>query len=98
MQFTISFTLISILLAGGIAIAQAPSEPKNDIRPLKYVPKFSELFHNADRDGDGALTRTEAGEANMGRTVEYFNYIDTNHDGKVTLDEMRALIRNRITS
>jgi Ca2+-binding EF-hand superfamily protein len=98
MQFTISFTLMSMLLAGGIAIAQSPSEAQSQIKPLKYVPKLSELFYSADRDGDGALTRTEAGEANMGRTVQYFNYIDTNHDGKVTLEEMRALIRNRITT
>lgn len=38
-------------------------------------------FRGFDRDGDGALTREESGNAN------WFNLADENRDGKVTLDE-----------
>ena len=56
--------------------------------------KFQEYFNKADADGDGALSRSEA-ERGMPRIARKFDAIDTNHDGKVTPDEMRAWFQAR---
>jgi hypothetical protein len=49
---------------------------------------FAEHFHRADSDGDGGLTRPEADKA-LPRLGAKFDRIDTNHDGKLTPDELR---------
>ena len=49
---------------------------------------FAEHFRRADADGDGGLTRTEADKA-LPRLGGKFDRIDTNHDGKLTADELR---------
>ncbi|OGA74533.1 MAG: hypothetical protein A3G81_25455 [Betaproteobacteria bacterium RIFCSPLOWO2_12_FULL_65_14] len=56
--------------------------------------KFQEYFKRADADGDGALSRAEAGQG-MPRIARKFDAIDANRDGKVTQDEMRAWFQAR---
>ncbi|MGB5103541.1 MAG: EF-hand domain-containing protein [Steroidobacteraceae bacterium] len=46
-------------------------------------------FKSADKNGDGALDKTEA-EAGMPMLAEHFATIDADQDGKVTHEELRA--------
>ena len=51
--------------------------------------KAAERFKHADTDGDGAISRAEA-EKNAPRLAQKFDQIDSNKDGKLTQDELRA--------
>ena len=51
-------------------------------------------FAAADKDGDKALNLAEAQVA-FPRIAEDFSGIDTNNDGKVTPEELRALHKRR---
>ena len=94
MQYVLLSMLIGALLGGGMAVAQSPDEPAP--KQLRPVSKFSDQFKSADKDGDGALTRSEAQNANLTRLLDNFDRIDANKDGKVTRDEIRSLARARV--
>lgn len=96
MQYLLISMLLGALLGGGMAIAQSPAESTKDKKP-RYLAKFDEEFKAADTDGDGALTKTEAESAHMGRVVDNFDKLDVDKDGKVTRAEIRALVRSRFT-
>ncbi|MFH1045095.1 MAG: calcium sensor EFh [Pseudomonadota bacterium] len=51
--------------------------------------KAAERFRHADADGDGAISRAEA-EKHAPRLAQKFDQIDSNKDGKLTQDELRA--------
>ena len=51
--------------------------------------KAAERFKHADTDGAGAISRAEA-EKNAPRLAQKFDQIDSNKDGKLTQDELRA--------
>jgi len=51
--------------------------------------KAAERFRHADTDGDGAISRAEA-EQHAPRLARKFDRIDSNKDGKLTQDELRA--------
>ena len=51
--------------------------------------KAAERFRHADTDGDGAISRAEA-EKHAPRLAKKFDQIDSNKDGKLTQDELRA--------
>jgi Ca2+-binding EF-hand superfamily protein len=51
--------------------------------------KAAERFKHADKDGDGAISRAEA-EKFAPRLAKKFDLIDSNKDGKLTQDELRA--------
>lgn len=90
--------LIGALFGSGLAYTQVV--PGNESRPVraKYLAKFDAQFSSADKDGDGALSKAEAQNAGMGRVVENFDRLDANKDGKLTRDEIRAMIRSRVSS
>ncbi len=54
--------------------------------------KFDQYFRAADRDGDGALSRDEARQG-MPRLVSKFERIDTDHDGKITREEIQTYLQ-----
>lgn len=93
MQSTIILSLIAGVLAGGVAIAQSTETAKP-----RYVAKFDARFKAADRDGDGGLNRSEAQAAGLNRVVERFDHIDADHDGKVTMGELRNYLARRVSS
>ena len=52
--------------------------------------KAEQRWKDADKDGDGALTREEA-QASMPGLAERFEKFDSNGDGKIARDEMHNL-------
>lgn len=90
--------LIGAVFGSGLAYTQGV--PSNSGQPIraKYLSKFETQFSAADRDGDGALTRAEAEAGHLGGIVDNFDRIDANKDGKVTRDEIRAMLRSRVSS
>ena len=55
----------------------------------EWKQQFRDRWTAADKDGDGALDLAEA-QTSMPRLAENFSIFDTNNDGKVTQQEMRA--------
>ncbi|HJU72092.1 MAG TPA: hypothetical protein VJ603_09605 [Paucimonas sp.] len=97
MHSLLPFMLAGALLGTGLAIAQSSIEEPQNKSP-RYLASFNEQLRSADLDGDGALSKTEAEAAKMGRLLEHFDKLDTNKDGKLTRDEIRALVRMRLSS
>jgi Ca2+-binding EF-hand superfamily protein len=50
-------------------------------------------FRKADADGNGTLSRAEV-EKSMPRLAKHFDQIDTNKDGQLSHDEMKAAKKN----
>ena len=94
MTSTVAFSFFAILLAGGLVTARSATDNKSP----RYVAKFDAKFKAADRDGDNALTREEAGQAGMGRIVGRFDSIDSDKNGKVTRKELHTFLVNRLSS
>lgn len=92
------FMLAGALLGTGLAIAQSSTEEPPQNKLPRYLASFNEQLRSADLDGDGALSKTEAETAKMGRILDHFDKLDTNKDGKLTRDEIRALVRMRLSS
>jgi len=53
-------------------------------------------YRRADTDGDGMLSRAEV-ERGLPRLAKSFDAIDTNHDGRLSAEELRAWRRNART-
>ena len=80
--------LITVLLSASIgasaAFAQAPAEqPKGE-----RAHKMHERMKAADKDGDGKISRAEA--VAMPRLAKHFDEIDTNKDGFLSKEELKA--------
>lgn len=90
--------LAGAVLGTGLAVAQSSVEETHQKKPVGYLAKFDEQFKSADKDRDGALTKPEAESAGMGRVVNNFDKLDADKDGKVTRSEIRALLRQRLSS
>ncbi|WP_211097203.1 MULTISPECIES: EF-hand domain-containing protein [Oxalobacteraceae] len=97
MQSTFLLMVGAAVFGASMAVAQSATEPAAPRKP-HFLARFDEQFKAADKDGDGALSRTEAEAANWGRLTDNFDRLDTNKDGKVTRDEIRALVRQRVSS
>ena len=85
---TMNVALITALLSASIgasaAFAQAPAEqPKGE-----RAHKMHERMKAADKDGDGKISRAEA--VALPRLAKHFDEIDTNKDGFVSKEEMKA--------
>ena len=87
----VNATLLGALLAAGIgassAFAQAPVDPLKGDRGER-MHKMQERLKAADKDGDGKISRAEA--ASMPRLAKHYDEIDTNKDGFITREEMKA--------
>lgn len=76
--------LLSAAFGASAAFAQTPPEPPRGDR----AAKMQERLKAADKDGDGKISRAEA--AALPRIAKHFDEIDTNKDGFITREEMKA--------
>ena len=87
----VSLKLASVLLIAGFGAsavyAQTPPEPPKGDRANRAA-KMHERIKAADKDGDGKISRAEA--VALPRLAKHFDEIDTNKDGFITKDEMKA--------
>jgi hypothetical protein len=59
--------------------------------------QFEKRFHKADKDNKGKLSR-EAAYAEFPRMPEFFDEIDTNKDGFITLEEVNKAMERRVNA
>jgi Ca2+-binding EF-hand superfamily protein len=88
-----TFALVPFLVVG-VAQAADPtpaSAPMADQAQMHDQTRAQggERWKAADKDSNGTLSRAEA-EASMPHLAQNFDQVDTNHDGQVSRDEMRA--------
>ena len=76
--------LLSTSIGASAAFAQAPVEPAKGDREHR----MHERLKAADKDGDGRISREEA--IALPRLAKHFDEIDTNKDGFITKEEMKA--------
>ena len=64
----------------------------------EYDPvKFEKRFHHADKDKNGKLSREEA-YAEFPRMPEFFDELDANKDGFITLKEVHDAMERRVNA
>ena len=80
--------LLSASIGASSAFAQAPAQAPTDAPKGERAHKMHERMKAADKDGDGRISRAEAAE--LPRLARHFDEIDTNKDGFITKEEMRA--------
>ncbi len=62
----------------------------------KYGEMISERWKAADKDGDGALSKSELENSPMSGMARNFEKLDKNKDGKLTPDELNAGMPHRV--
>jgi len=78
----------ALMFVSGLLIAAPP--------PVRLDPvEFEQRFHKADKGKKGKLTRAEA-YAEFPRMPEFFDEIDTNRDGFITLQEVKKAMDRRV--
>lgn len=80
--------LACLLLASTSVMAASPSEQFDPVQ-------FEKRFHKADVNKDGRLSRQEA-YAEFPRMPEFFDEIDHNKDGAITLLEVKQALERRV--
>lgn len=98
MQSTFMLMIGAAMFGSGLALAQTAIVSTPEKPQPRYLAKFNQEFDAADKDGDRALTKSEAESAGMHRITGNFDRLDADRDGKVTRAEMRALIRSKLSS
>ncbi|MEP7156427.1 MAG: EF-hand domain-containing protein [Betaproteobacteria bacterium] len=82
----LKITLAAALIATtSMAFAEAPADAGKGDR----AQKMHERMKAADKNGDGKISREEAA-ASLPRIAKHFDDIDTNKDGQITKEEMKA--------
>lgn len=66
-----------------------PDHAEIESRRQKMRERMQEWMQQADVDHDNSVSRAEA-EESMPGVARHFDQIDTNHDGVITSDEMKA--------
>ena len=79
--------LLTASLGASRAFAEAPLSPPADGKGERGH-KMHERLKAADKDGDGKISRAEA--VAMPRLAKHFDQIDTNKDGFLGREEMKA--------
>lgn len=71
-----------------------PDHEKIESRRQLMRQKIQERLQRVDTDHDNSISRSEA-EENMPGLARHFDEIDTNHDGIITIDEMKAVYEKK---
>ena len=87
---TLLLTALTALLIP--ALAQAKPEGNKE---RKGPPRAAQIIKHLDADGDGLISSAEAAEAKGGRLAENFSNIDSDNDGNLTVDELKAAAKAR---
>lgn len=82
--------IIGLVLLSGSAMAGTDSAEPSEA-------SFNKRFHAADKDKNGMLSRQEA-YAEFPRAPQYFDEIDSNKDGQVTLAEIAKARDKRVAA
>jgi len=61
----------------------------------EQLAKLTERFEKADANGDGKLTQKEAEDGGMKRVAKYFGRLDSDDDGFVTFNQLKARLDQR---
>ena len=80
--------LLSASIGASSAFAQAPAQAPTDAPKGERAHKMHERMKAADKDGDGKISRAEA--VAMPRLAKHFDEIDTNKDGFLSKEELKA--------
>lgn len=87
----VNFAFVAVLLSASVSastvFAQTPPEPPKGEHGDR-AQKMHERLKAADKDGDGKISRAEA--VALPRIAKHFDEIDTNKDGFITREEMKA--------
>ena len=82
--------LLSTSIGASVVFAQTPPEATKGDR----AHKMHERFKAADKDGDGKISRAEA--VALPHIAKHFDEIDTNKDGFITKEELKAQHDKRV--
>jgi Ca2+-binding EF-hand superfamily protein len=83
---------IAVLSAGTLALTPIAYAQSYDMAAAQLETRFKA----SDRNGDGKLTLQEARDGGMTRVVANFATTDTDKDGFVTLDQLKAQLGARM--
>ena len=86
-NFAFAAVLLSASIGASAVFAQTPPEPPKGDRGDR-AHKMHERLKAADKDGDGKISRAEA--VALPRIAKHFDEIDTNKDGFITREELKA--------
>lgn len=88
MKKTILFATLSLA-----SIALAPAAHAQSYE--EQLAQLTERFKKADKNGDGKLTQKEAEDGGMTRLARFFSRVDTDGDGYVSFDQLKARLDER---
>ena len=85
-------TALACLVLASTSVLAAPAAPPAE----QFDPvQFEKRFHKADTNKDNQLSRKEA-YAEFPRMPEFFDEIDSNRDGAITLLEVKQTLERRV--
>jgi hypothetical protein len=85
-------TILAPAMSGAFAQDAPPPAPPP---AAEHGPTMREKFAAANTTHDGHLTREQAQAGGMKMVAKYFDAIDVNHRGYVTLQDIRAFSQAR---
>jgi hypothetical protein len=91
--------LASVALTGlaAPALAQPPSDTKPQQPTTTTTPASTDAFKKQDKNGDGAITMSEAKAADAKLTDADFNTYDTDKNKTLSLEEYSKMAEARST-
>ena len=83
--------ILAALSVASVAIAPAAQAQSYE----EQLAQLTERFKKADANGDGKLTQKEAEDGGMTRVAKFFSRLDTDGDGFISFDQLKARLDAR---